>query len=362
MPSITQNIARAFPAPEYLSMTGAGIDISSSSVKSVVLNTSGKVAKLETYHKMDLEEGVVFGGDIEKPEKLVEVLRTLRLRERIHFAHASLLERKSYLYQVVVPKEAKDIRAAVEFSLEGHVPIPPDEVVFDYEIVRTVDAGIVVSVTAYAKRIVESYFNAFQKAGITLRSLEVESQAAARAVLGKDDVDKTVLLVDFGKNTTRIAVTDCGVASFSATVDVGGDTMTSAIMKHFNASLEEAEKIKNEQGFLEGGKNENLYEALMLTVSVLRDELSRHISYWNTSDEDGVPRRVVEEVRILGGNANIKGLPEFLARSLDIPVTIGNPWENAFSLDEYIPNMPANQSLQYATTIGLALRSHSRAW
>lgn len=362
MSSITQRIARSFPAPEYLAMNGAGIDISSSSVKAVTLSPGGTIAKLDAHHKMDLEEGVIFEGDIEKPDNLVEVLRTLRLRERIHFAHASLLERKSYLYQIIVPKEAKDLRAAVEFSLEGHVPIPPNEVVFDYEVVRKVDAGVVISVAAYAKRIVESYRDVFKKAGITLRSLEVESQAAARAVLSGDDASKTILLVDFGKKTTRIAVADCGVTSFSATVDVGGDTMTSAIMKHFSVSIEEAEKIKNEQGFLEGGDKKELYEALMLTVSVLRDELARHISYWNTSDDDAVPRRVVQEVRIVGGNANLKGLPEFLSRALDMPVIIGNPWSNAFSLDEYVPTMPANEALQYATPIGLALRSHSRAW
>lgn len=362
MSSITQSIAHAFPAPEYLQMTGAGIDISSSSVKAVVLNMSARRAKLESFHKMDLEEGVIYDGDIEKSEKLVEVLRTLRLRERIHFAHTSLLERKSYLYQVIVPHEARDLRSVVEFSLEGHVPIPPDEVVFDYEVVRKVESGTIVSVTAYAKRIVDSYAKVFSEAGITLRSLEVESQAAARAAIGTEDFGKTILLVDFGKDTTRIAVVDCGVVSFSATVDVGGDSMTSAIMKHFSVSGEEAEKIKNEQGFLEGGDNKGLYEALMLTISVLRDELANHISYWNTSDEDGVPRRIVQEIRVVGGNANVKGLPEFLSRSLDIPVLIGNPWVNAFSLDEYIPAMSANESLQYATTIGLALRSHSCAW
>lgn len=362
MQFIPHTIAHAFPAPEYLRMAGAGIDISSHSVRAVVLDARGHGTKLDAYHKMDLEDGVVFDGDIEKPDKLIEVLRTLRLREHIRFAHASLLERKSYLYQILLPKGVSDMRSAVEFSLEEHVPIPPNEMVFDYQVVRTVDAGTIVSVTAYAKRIVESYTNVFTKAGITLQSLEVESQAAARALLDVTKRDKTVLLVDFGKNTTRIAVADCGVASFSATIDVGGDAMTNAIMKHFSISQDEAEKIKNKEGFLENKKNKELYEALMLTLSVLRDELSKHISFWNTSDEDGVPRRAVQEVRIIGGNANLRGLPEFLSRSLDLPVTVGNPWINAFSLDEYIPRMPADESLQYATTIGLALRSYSHAW
>lgn len=361
MSRVAHTLARAFPAPHYLAMRAAGIDISPSSVKTVTLSGRGNMRTLDAYHKMDLEEGVVFDGDIEKPDKLTEVLRTLRLRERIHFAHVSLLEKKSYLYQTVIPRGAADMRAAVEFSLEGNVPVPPDEVLFDFEVVRTTDQGVVVAVTAYAKRIIAAYQEVFQKAGITLRSLEVESQAAARAVIGGALAEHAVLLVDFGKETTRIAVTDCGKPSFSATVDVGGDAMTSAIMKHFGISSEEAEKIKNEKGFLEGKESRDLYEALMSTVSVLRDELVRHIAYWNTAD-DGVPRQQISEVCIMGGNANIKGLPEFLSRSLGIPVLVANPWVNAFSLDEYVPHMPANESLQYASTIGLALRSYSGAW
>jgi len=356
-----QRIARAFPAPEYITMSGAGIDISASSVKMVKIESRGNMAQLASYSKLDLEEGVVFSGDIEKPEKMIDVLRTLRKRERIHFAHASLLERKAYLYQTLVPGSAKDLRAAVEFSLEGNVPLPPQDVVFDFEVVRKVEAGTIVAVTAYAKRIVETYSDVFRKAGITLRSLEVESQAVARAVLTDEYVNKTILLVDFGKNNTRIAVADNRVVSFSATVDVGGDTMTSAIMKHFGCSEEDAEKTKNEKGFLEGTDNRPLYEALMSTVSVLRDELAQHISYWNTPD-DLVPRRVIEEVVIVGGNANLKGLPEFLSRALNIPVVAGNTWANAFSLDRHIPLMPSNESLQYAATVGLALRSHKRAW
>lgn len=361
MSLFVENIARAFPTPNYLSMSGAGVDISPSSVKSVLLENRGGMLHLAAYHKMDLEEGVVFDGDIEMPEKMTEVLRALRKRARIHFAHVSLLEKKAYLYQTIVPAGTKDFRAAAEFSLEGNVPVPPGDVLFDFEIVRSVEAGTIIAVTAYAKRIVTTYSEVFQKAGITLRSLEVESQAAARAVLGKEHNNKTVLLVDFGKDTTRIAVADNRIVSFSATVDVGGDSMTSAIMKHAGLTAEEAEKIKNEQGFLEGGSNRELYEALMSTVSVLRDELLRHITYWNTSD-DNLPRRPIERVVIMGGNANLKGLPEFLSRALGIPVIMGNPWANAFSLDRYIPPMPAHESIQYAATVGLALRSHARAW
>lgn len=338
-------------------MNGAGIDVGVGSVKSVSFSLRGGMCALDSYREAELAEGVVVGGDIEQPEKMVEVLRSFRLRERVHFAHASLSERKAYLYQTLIPHGANNLRSAVEFSLESHVPIPPEETMFDFEVIRRIEAGTIVSVTAYAKRVIELYTSVFAKAGITLRSLEIESQALGRAVITKADRERVVMVVDFGRTTTRIAIIDHGVTAFTVTVDVGGEALTAAVMKRFGVSSDEAENIKNEKGFLEGSGNSELHEALMITVSVLKDELSRHISYWNTADEGGIPRLAVDALILVGGNANLKGLPEYLSRVLGLPVRVGDAWANAFSLDEYIPTLPYEESLEYATTIGLALRS-----
>lgn len=350
----------AFPPPSYLAMPGAGVDIGERSVKTVTFKTHTGWCLLGSYAQAELAEGTVVGGDIEKPDALVEVLRSLRLRQRIRFAHASLPERKAYLYQAVVPgKSEDDLRSAVEFSLESHVPLAPEEALFDFEVVRRVEAGIIVSVTAYARRVVESYAEVFASAGIALKSLEIESQALGRALWPRKDMHRTIMVADFGRKTTRIAVFDHGVVGFTATLDVGGDALTSAVMKRFGVSVDEAEKIKNEKGFLEGPENRDLFETLVTTVSVLKDEVMRHLVYWNGGGDHEIPRKAIEEIVLVGGHANLKGLPEYLGRSLNIPVMLGNVWQNAAPLDEYIPAMPKNTSLEYATTVGLALRSAS---
>lgn len=357
-------IGRAFPPPHSLSMPGAGVDIGANSVKVVTFKTHVGPCFLDSFAQAELPEGAVVDGDIEKPDAVVEVLRSLRLRERIRFAHASLPERKAYLYQTLVPQGSEgDLRTAVEFSLESHVPIAPGETYFDFEVVRTTEQGTVVSVTAYAKRVVELYEDVFARAGITLRSLEIESQAVGRALWDEEDRRHTAMAIDFGRKTTRIAIFDHGAVAFTATLDVGGDALTSAVMKHFNLGEAEASAMKNEKGFLEGPENRELYEALATTASVLRDEIVRHLTYWNSQSEDEVPRKPIESIVLVGGNANLKGLPEHLSRTLGLPVLLGNVWKNAVSLDRSIPGMPQNTSLEFATTVGLALRScNCRVW
>jgi type IV pilus assembly protein PilM len=303
---------------------------------------------------MPLSEGVVIDGDIEKEEAVVDVLRTLRHKHRVRYAVASLSERKAYLYQIVVPNDQKDLRGAVEFDLEAHVPLPPHETLFDYEVVRHTSAGTIVAVTAFAKRLIDTYERVFAASGVTLRGLEVESHALVRAALSEKDASRVVMIVDMGKRSTRIAVSDHGAVSYTATVDFGGDMLTQALQKRFTLEVGPAEEMKNARGFLFGEGNTDVVEAVASSISVLRDELVRHLSYWNNPSPDDVPREPVERLVVVGGNANMLGLPEYLSGALYLPVVVADVWQNVFSLDEYIPSMPMNESLEYAPAIGLA--------
>ncbi len=315
------------------------------------------------YTQVPLEPGVIVDGDIEKEDTIEEVLRSLRLRERVRYAVASLSERKAYLYQTLVPHDQKDLIEAVEFDLEAHVPLPPAETLFDFEVVRESPAGIVVAVTAFARRVVESYERVFRAAGITLRALEIESHALLRAALSEKDRARVVMVVDMGKRSTRIAVADHGAVSYTATVDFGGDMLTTALQKRFNIEVAAAEEMKNARGFLMGDENKDVVEAVASSISVLRDELTRHLSYWNNPAPEDVPRDNVDRVVIAGGNANMRGLAEYLSGTLYLPVVVADVWQNVFSLDEYIPTMPMNESLEFAPAIGLAKKyALNSAW
>jgi type IV pilus assembly protein PilM len=350
-----RSLLSIFPPPKFLSMPAAGIDISRGSVKCVFLKGYGSKLELKSFGETPLPDGVVVDGDIEQKERVVEVLRSFRLRYGVKSAHACLPEKKAYLYKVLIPGNS-NLKAGVEFDFETHVPLPPGEAIFDYEPIRKVEAGTIVAVTAYAKRIVNQYMSVFTEAGITPRSFEVESQALARAAVRARDRKKVIMMIDFGRKTTRIAIVEYGVVAFTATVDIGGDTLTAAVMKLFNVPEPEAEEIKNNRGFLMNKDNKNLVEALMITVSVMRDEIVKHLAYWNNPTVDDLPRKPVEKIIMCGGNANLRGFLEYLEGSVSVPVSMANVWANAFSLDEYIPQMQISESLEYSTAIGLAIR------
>jgi type IV pilus assembly protein PilM len=344
----------ALSVPSTLAFPAAGIDISSGSIKSMQFSNAHGRLVVGNYTQVPLQEGVFVDGDIEKEDIIVDVLRTLRLKQRVRYAVASLSERKAYMYQIIVPTDQKDLTEAVEFDLEAHVPLPPSETLFDYEVVRSVQGGTVVAVAAFAKRVVETYERVFAAAGIVLRGLEIESHAMVRAALTEKDRQQVVMIVDMGKRSTRIAVADHGAVSYTATVDFGGDMLTTALIKRFNIETAAAEEMKNARGFLLSTENKDVVEAVASSISILRDELVRHVTYWNNPAPDDVPRDPIGRVVIAGGNANMRGLSEYLSGALYLPVVVADVWQNIFSLDEYIPTMAMNESLEYAPAIGLA--------
>ena len=340
--------------PSSLALPAAGIDISAGSVKCMQFTREHGHIAVGAYTQVPLQEGVFVDGDIEKEDVIVEVLRTLRLKHRVRYAVASLSERKSYLYQILATPEQKNLQEAVEFDLEAHVPLPPAETLFDFEVVRRTPQGTVLAVTAFARRVIETYERVFTAAGITLRGLEIESHALVRAALSEQDRARVVMIVDMGKRSTRIAVSDHGAVSYTATVDFGGDMLTQALMKRFNLEVAQAEEMKNARGFLLGADNKDVVEAVASSISVLRDELVRHVAFWNSPSSIDVSRDPVARVVIAGGNANMTGLAEYLSGALFIPVVVADVWQNIFSLDQYIPTMPKNESLEFAPAIGLA--------
>ena len=58
-----------------------------------------------------------------------------------------------------------------------------------------------------------------------------------------------------------------------------------------------------------------------------------------------------------GGSANLAGLPAFIAGKVQAPVERGNVWGNICAFENYIPPIDFRTSMQYATAIGLSLRS-----
>jgi type IV pilus assembly protein PilM len=345
-----------FPTPKFLSRPSFGLDISDESVKFIEFLETRKGIRIGHFGERAIPPGVIESGKIAEAKRLKEILLRLRKEENINLVRASLPEEQIYLFRLKLPKEgAKNIREMIELSLEEHVPVPPAEVVFDYELFQEDEQYFDVEVAAVPKAIIETYLSIFTNCGFVVPSFELEAQALARAVIKNGDKD-VYMIVDCGKKRTGISIVDHGVVALTSTVDMGGVMLTKLIEKNFKVSFEEAEKMKIKYGLTRNTENQEVFSTLLNGVSIIRDEVDKHFIYWHThKDEDGKDRPPVKKIILCGGDSNLIGFAEYLSISMRQNVELANVWLNVASPGDYIPEMSFESSLSYATAIGLAL-------
>ena len=338
-------------------MSVVGLDISDISMRFVELVEKRKGFVIGRFGDRTIPRGVIEMGEVKKPDALRAVFSDIQKEHKLEFVSVSLPEEKAYLFELRLPvMKYNEIRGAIELVLEEHVPINASEAIFDYDIVREDESFISVGVSAIPRSLVDGYLEAFSGSGITPVAFEVEAHSVARSVIPEGDKG-TYMTVDFGRTRTGIAIISEGAVRFTSTVQVGGGSLTDAIAKNLKISYDEAEKIKHEQGISGESTSEVLSLALMSTVSILRDEISRHQSYWQGhTDEYGKKRPTIQKIYLCGGDSNLTGFASYLAAGLSAPVELANAMVNVNTLDEYIPEISFNDSLRYATALGLALR------
>jgi len=349
---------RAFPTPEYLSMPAVGIDISDHAIKYISFKRKHGRIELGAYGKIDLPLDVIEQGEIKDAETIIKLLSRVKDDCGISFVHLALPEDHAYLFQMEVPNGSqKKIEQILEFHLKENIPLGADEALFDYEIFKKGKENCELNVSAYPDIIARQYIQMLDEAGFTVLSVEIEGQATARALLKKEDV-APLLIVDIGRNDTSLSISTKRVVTFTANLETGGDYFTHSIARGLDISFQEADKLKRKYGIRNTAESEGVFKVLFPVVSKFAETIQKHIMFWQMHmNSSGIEANEVSKIVLVGGNANIEGIAEYLESILSVPVEVGNVWGNTFSFEEYIPPIHAELSLEYTTAIGLALKS-----
>lgn len=347
----------AFAPPQYLVPPLSGIDISTSGVKAVRLVESSDGLILEASAQERLPLGVYTDGEIIDRTAVIAALAATAKSVGISSTNAALPESKAYLFETTAPHAEKAVwRTMIEQHIDEFIPLPPSETAFDI-----VEAGLgehgdeLVVGVGFARRIVDDTLSVFDQANIGVRALEGETFAMARTLLPEGDTS-TVLLIDVGKTTTKLAIAVGRIPHFATTINIGGHALTLAVQKYFGVTENEARAVKIERGIVPARGNEEYLAAMLSTVSAIRDEISHRLDYWQEKKTMSGAHGRVSHAVLAGGNASIRGLPEYLEGGLRIPVTAGDVFTNFASRDTWVPQLDYSESLAYATAIGLALR------
>lgn len=356
-------ILKYFPMPAYLRMPAIGIDISDRSFKYIELKKNKDLFLIARHGTKIIPEGIVDSGEIKQKDKLADFLKSAKKELGVKFINVSLPEEKAFISKIKLPfMKEEEIKSALEFQMEEYVPLSPADSIFDFEIIKTEDKdkkgeSIMVNLVAYPKSLIEDYRDVFMAADFMPLAFEMETQAFARAIVPAND-NSSYFLVDFGQTRISFAIVSEGRIQFTSTIKIGGEKLNESLMKNLNIDIFRAENIKKEKGLIRSKGNEKVFNALVSIASVVKDEINRRIIYWNSHLEESEKNyKKIKKILLCGGDSNLIGLPEFLSYELKMPVELSNPWVNAVSFENYVPEIELRESLVYAVALGLALRS-----
>jgi len=336
-----KKIDRFFPTPGFLTFNPVAIDITPRSIRLMSLEKNEFGLTPKFYKEIPLKKKCELSSfdlskeiDTESIAEVIDSLKNLKKEFKLKFVVVSLPETKTYIYRTKLPAESSsNLASAIRFGLEENVPLKTDDVNFDFFVMedkntKDDDNDLDVIVSVFPKDIINLYTKVLKKAGLFPLSFQSESVSVSRSIVRYGD-KQTYLLLRFLKDQVNVGVVEDGAIQYASIVPIDADK----IIKDF--SSEEANE--------------------------LNEALNKVLIYWFTNKNDGTQHNKIETALITGNYANSKGLKEFLERKLKIDVEIANVWSNCFSAENYIPKIEREDALNYAVSIGLAIKAESHA-
>jgi hypothetical protein len=323
---------KLFPPPKYINIPYAGLDISDDAIRCIKYSEGRNGYTLQAYGFRNLKPGIIEAGYIKDENALTTELTSLVKELKISTVKASLPEERMYLFKTEVPDVDDDqIRQNIEFKLEENVPLSaPDAIFFFDRLPDSLSNGkTYASVSVTPKELVNSYLKSLQTAGLTVVSFEIQAKAIGRSVVSRDSHD-TKLIVNIMNKKTGLYIVSSGVICFTSTIPWGGELVRGKKVSDINED-----------------------------VSVLKHEIERVCSYWSqhgsnqTSTSGG--NQSIKSIIISGRDSLVVSQVSRLSPDSSIDICVADVWQNAFSINHYVPKVTFEDSLDYATAAGLAL-------
>jgi len=333
-----------------------GIDFGTHSVKAVELSgISTNKPTLVNLGSQVTPKGVINSEDIADQKKLADVLKRLYDASAIKNRQVvmALPEFSVFTRFFELPGVKKEeLKEAVYYEAKQYIPLPLNEVQLDYVPIgfNTEKNAPRVLVVAAAKKVVNIYVNIAAQAGLDLLSIETESVAMGRAMY-KSTGKNTLVMLDFGANSTDMSIISEGYLVFSQSIAIGSDSLTQAVVNKFNLDTQRAEEFKRNYGLVDNVLEGKILSVLTPIIESILVEVRRGVEFFKGRTLSIAPTDYV----LSGDGALLPGLKEYVAKSLNANVMIAMPWNNII-IDKRFEDIAMKGAPSYSVAIGLALK------
>jgi len=333
-----------------------GLDIGTKTIKIVELEKDGASFSL-------FASGIVgfSGNNVEKivddkeMATFAQVIKKLHTETgaRGHDVVLSIPEQSAFTRTITFPLLTDaEVNSAVKWELEQYIPIPAAEAISQHIILerneKSSPPSVLVLLVAATRVIVEKYTKLVQMAGLNPVAVETELVALTRALA---PVDKTVLLMDLGANSTNIAIARNGLLCFSRSISLAGEAFTRAVSQGLGVNTTQAEEYKKTYGFVSSQLEGKVKGALDPVLRLVVDEVKKAVSFYESEQKGEAPTMI----EVSGGTSGMPQMITALTELLGVEVSIANPF-NKVKVDSEIAKKLAPYAPLYSVAVGLAMR------
>ena len=346
-----------------------GLDVGGSSLKLVELERGAGGVRIVKHLIQELPTAPD-GEPIDRAGWLHSALKEFDARE----VHVAISGPEVVIRRVDVPlMSAAELPEAVRWTLKDQVPFPIAQAAIAVQRVGEIwDKDIKkqdVVVAVAPSMMLQELSDGIERSGVRVASMTPTLAAcAASCLMWAPSQAGSVAVVDLGGQTTHVAIIKDGRIRVARDLAIGSASMTEALMgvvasEHGERSIDLslAESLKRRYGVLpdtaEGSTEEGVpfFHIASLMRPVLEQlliELSRLFDFYKMQLDTGGVARVV----LCGGGANLKGLQQFLADGLGLPVEMLNPLTRAGSAAPRLdPEQAADDGARIVAALGAAL-------
>src|SRR3982751_384906 len=219
------------------------------------------------------------------------------------------------------------------------------------------------------KNAIRNISRAVEKSGLQTKDLVLQPLASAAAVMGQEDLEAGVAIVDIGGGTTDLAVFYEGILKHTAVIPFGGENITNDIKTGLGVLKTQAEQMKVQFGSaLSNEAKANAY----ITIPGLRGMPAKEISVKNLANI--IQARMSEILDFVTYHLEQVGLDNKMLNGGIILTGGGSQLKHLIQLTEYVTGLNCRIGLPteplaaghieelakptYATCLGLILKGY----
>ncbi len=362
-----------------------GVDIGSASIKVVeLMNFKGR-PRLSTYGFTEKSPAHISDtGLISDANEAAMILKDILKKSKTTSVKAVAALPNFSVFSSILTLPAlnkKDLAAAISWEAKKIIPLPLAEIILDWKIIEEFKTGtasgdqnvlensasqdanpfkkifskpknnVRILLTGASKNLIKKYVEIFQRAGLSLLSLETESFALIRSLVGADK--STIMIVDMGASTSSLTVVSGGVPLLTRSLELGGQSITKAISTALNINLDRAEQFKQDLSLDRETSENSLPQTVEQSFAPILNEIKYTINLYN--DMSASNGKKIEKLILTGGTAMIGHLTGYLSGILNINCYVGDPFARVVYPTDLKPVLDRVGS-RFAVAVGLAMR------